>query len=95
MTRAHKGWSLDGVILHNDMTKWLKDDITQPPAVSENIITSPCYPYKIKTVITFSLCLSVNLVRFRHPITVLRYADKCIVDIMKVCASKRTTCNYN
>ena len=32
MTRAHKGWALDTVILHNDVTRSLKDDITQPPA---------------------------------------------------------------
>ncbi|XP_071957897.1 dynein axonemal heavy chain 5-like isoform X2 [Antedon mediterranea] len=32
VTRAHKGWALDSVILHNDVTRFLKDDISQPPA---------------------------------------------------------------
>ncbi|KAK2191796.1 hypothetical protein NP493_45g04011 [Ridgeia piscesae] len=32
VTRAHKGWSLDTVILHNDVTKWLKDDINSSPS---------------------------------------------------------------
>lgn len=31
VTRAHKGWALDTVVLHNDVTKFMKDDITQPP----------------------------------------------------------------
>ncbi|XP_052714224.1 dynein axonemal heavy chain 5-like isoform X2 [Crassostrea angulata] len=32
VTRAHKGWALDGVILHNDVTRQMKDDITTPPS---------------------------------------------------------------
>ncbi|XP_015771206.1 PREDICTED: LOW QUALITY PROTEIN: dynein heavy chain 5, axonemal-like [Acropora digitifera] len=32
VTRAHKGWALDCVVLHNDVTRFFKDDITQPPA---------------------------------------------------------------
>ncbi|XP_076449856.1 dynein axonemal heavy chain 5-like isoform X2 [Babylonia areolata] len=32
VTRAHKGWALDNVILQNDVTKYMKDDISQPPA---------------------------------------------------------------
>ncbi|XP_048253391.1 dynein axonemal heavy chain 5-like isoform X2 [Haliotis rufescens] len=31
VTRAHKGWALDTVILHNDVTKYNRDDVTQPP----------------------------------------------------------------
>jgi len=31
VTRAHKGWALDNVILCNDVTKYMKDDISQPP----------------------------------------------------------------
>ena len=31
VTRAHKGWALDTVVLHNDVTRYLKDDINQPP----------------------------------------------------------------
>ena len=31
VTRAHKGWALDTVILHNDVTKYMRDDVTQPP----------------------------------------------------------------
>ncbi|XP_022805941.1 dynein heavy chain 5, axonemal-like [Stylophora pistillata] len=32
VTRAHKGWALDCVVLHNDVTRFFKDDIAQPPA---------------------------------------------------------------
>ncbi|XP_039592867.1 dynein heavy chain 5, axonemal isoform X2 [Polypterus senegalus] len=32
ITRANKGWALDSVVLCNEVTKWMKDDITQPPA---------------------------------------------------------------
>ncbi|XP_029694908.1 dynein heavy chain 5, axonemal [Takifugu rubripes] len=32
ITRAHKGWALDRMVLFNEVTKWMKDDITQPPA---------------------------------------------------------------
>ena len=32
VTRAHKGWALDAVVLHNDVTCHLKDDIANPPA---------------------------------------------------------------
>lgn len=33
VTRAHtaKGWALDGVVLYNDVTKFMKEDITAPP----------------------------------------------------------------
>ena len=31
VTRAHKGWALDSVVLHNDVTKLMKDDITSSP----------------------------------------------------------------
>ena len=31
VTRAHKGWALDGVVLHNDATSKLKEDVTSPP----------------------------------------------------------------
>lgn len=31
VTRAHKGWALDGVVLNNEMTKHTKDDISAPP----------------------------------------------------------------
>ncbi|XP_054841808.1 dynein axonemal heavy chain 5 [Eublepharis macularius] len=32
ITRANKGWALDSVVLCNEVTKWMKDDITVPPA---------------------------------------------------------------
>uniref|UniRef100_A0A4W3HHM2 Dynein, axonemal, heavy chain 5 n=1 Tax=Callorhinchus milii TaxID=7868 RepID=A0A4W3HHM2_CALMI len=32
VTRAHKGWALDSVVLCNEVTKWMKDDITSPPS---------------------------------------------------------------
>jgi dynein heavy chain len=31
VTRAHKGWALDSVVLHNDITKMSKDEIKIPP----------------------------------------------------------------
>ncbi|XP_034837309.1 dynein axonemal heavy chain 8 [Maniola hyperantus] len=31
VTRAHKGWALDMVALHNDMTKFMLDEIKAPP----------------------------------------------------------------
>jgi len=31
ITRAHKGWALDGVVLMNDVTKMMKEDITNAP----------------------------------------------------------------
>ncbi|XP_053402509.1 dynein axonemal heavy chain 5-like isoform X4 [Mercenaria mercenaria] len=32
VTRAHKGWALDTVIVYNEVTRNMKDDITQPPS---------------------------------------------------------------
>eukprot|EP00058_Branchiostoma_floridae_P022898 XP_002608388.1 hypothetical protein BRAFLDRAFT_282615 [Branchiostoma floridae] len=32
VTRAHKGWALDGVTLHNEILKQMKEDITSSPA---------------------------------------------------------------
>lgn len=32
VTRAHKGWALDSVILYNDVAKMLREDIQAPPA---------------------------------------------------------------
>lgn len=34
VTRAHKGWALDMVSLHNDATKFLLDEIKAPPLVN-------------------------------------------------------------
>uniref|UniRef100_A0A669D0H3 Dynein axonemal heavy chain 5 n=1 Tax=Oreochromis niloticus TaxID=8128 RepID=A0A669D0H3_ORENI len=31
ITRANKGWALDRMVLCNEVTKWMKDDIIQPP----------------------------------------------------------------
>lgn len=38
VTRAHKGWALDVVALHNDVTKYSLDEIKAPPAVSNDIL---------------------------------------------------------
>ena len=32
ITRAHKGWVLDSVVLANEVTKYLKEDTSSPPA---------------------------------------------------------------
>ena len=34
VTRAHKGWALDSVTLHNEVVKAFKEDITAAPPVS-------------------------------------------------------------
>ena len=34
VTRAHKGWALDSVVLHNDVMKQMKEDISSAPSVS-------------------------------------------------------------
>ena len=39
VTRAHKGWALDSVVLHNDFMKQMKEDITSAPTVSRVFIT--------------------------------------------------------
>ena len=31
VTRNHQGWALDGVVLHNDVTKMTKEDVTSGP----------------------------------------------------------------
>lgn len=33
MTRAHKGWALDTVTIHNEVLRQTKEEITSPPAV--------------------------------------------------------------
>lgn len=32
MTRAHKGWALDSVVLQNQITRHNKEEITEQPA---------------------------------------------------------------
>uniref|UniRef100_A0A3Q2ECE7 Dynein, axonemal, heavy chain 5 n=1 Tax=Cyprinodon variegatus TaxID=28743 RepID=A0A3Q2ECE7_CYPVA len=31
ITRANKGWALDRMVLRNEVTRWMKDDINNPP----------------------------------------------------------------
>ena len=40
VTRAHKGWALDSVVLHNDVMKQMKEDITSAPAVCRILLYS-------------------------------------------------------
>ena len=32
ITRAHKGWALDGVFLDNEVTKMMREDVTGGPS---------------------------------------------------------------
>ena len=32
ITRSHKGWALDSVVLNNDITRYMKEDISSPPS---------------------------------------------------------------
>jgi dynein heavy chain len=41
ITRAHKGWALDSVILCNDLTKMMKEDVTSSPA--EGVYIYGCF----------------------------------------------------
>lgn len=51
VTRAHKGWALDMVSLHNDVTKFTYDEIKAPPAVS-TYFSWKCLVFCFKTMWT-------------------------------------------
>lgn len=34
VTRAHKGWALDQVVLHNEVTRFMREEIKVGPPVS-------------------------------------------------------------
>ena len=40
VTRAHKGWALDSVVLHNDVMKQMKEDVTSAPVVCRILLVS-------------------------------------------------------
>lgn len=42
VTRAHKGWALDNVTLHNEVLRYTADEIKTPPSVCQlfNILTT-------------------------------------------------------
>ena len=40
ITRAHKGWALDTVILDNDVTRMMKEDVHSPPSEGKHIFFS-------------------------------------------------------
>jgi dynein heavy chain len=35
VTRAHKGWALDTVTIHNDVLRQTKEEIVSPPVVGK------------------------------------------------------------
>jgi hypothetical protein len=37
VTRAHKGWALDSVTLHNEVIRANREDISSPPSVSHDV----------------------------------------------------------
>lgn len=38
VSRAHKGWALDTVTLHNEVTQLVKESVKEPPKVGLNKI---------------------------------------------------------
>ena len=40
VTRAHKGWALDSVTLHNEVLKVFKEELASPPSVSQILTPS-------------------------------------------------------
>lgn len=40
VARAHKGWPLDSVTLHNEVTKLTKEEVRTPPPVSRDSFIS-------------------------------------------------------
>ena len=51
VTRAHKGWALDNVTLHNEVTKQASDEVRPPPNVRipKKFITNFC----LKKILNF------------------------------------------
>lgn len=37
VTRAHKGWALDTVTIHNEVLRQTKEEIVTPPAVGARV----------------------------------------------------------
>lgn len=52
VSRAHKGWALDTVTLHNEVTQLVKESAKDPPKVGLNNI---CF---LKASIIFTIFLS-------------------------------------
>ncbi len=38
MTRAHKGWALDNVVLDNEVTKIMKEDVNSAPGQGTDLL---------------------------------------------------------
>ena len=45
ITRAHKGWALDTVILDNDVTRMMKEDVHGPPGEGKLLVAQIFYEY--------------------------------------------------
>ena len=54
ITRAHKGWALDSVVLMNDVTKMMKEDITTAPGEGKAASTRPAAPFLLLSPLPFS-----------------------------------------
>ena len=54
ITRAHKGWALDAVVLDNDITRMMKEDIHTPP--NEGVYTDKKGPLSSPQFIPDVLC---------------------------------------
>lgn len=61
MARAHKGWALDQVTLHNEVTKFAREEVKVPPAVIDYTVLINtlvfCFAFHFRKVFTCTDCI--------------------------------------